>query len=107
MITRMTNRCWAAFLAALTLLVSGSLKALDLSHKEALRLRQAGVILPFERILILAFEHYPGARLLESELEREEGNYIYELDVLTPAGVVHELEINASTGRFVEDEVEN
>jgi uncharacterized membrane protein YkoI len=94
-------------LAALILLASGPLKALDLSHNEALRLRQAGAILSFEHILMLALERYPGALLLESELEREKDIYVYELDILTPAGVVHELEFNASTGQFIEDDVDD
>jgi uncharacterized membrane protein YkoI len=94
-------------LAALILLISVPLKALDLSHDEALRLRQAGAILPFEHILALALERYPGALLLESELEREDNVYVYELDILTPAGVVRELEFNASTGQFIEDDVDD
>ena len=98
-----------AFLAFLvfTGVVSNSLKARDLSHEEALRLRQAGTILPFEQILARALKAYPGAQLLESELEREDGLYVYELEILTPAGVVHEIEINASNGQFIEDEIED
>lgn len=106
-IIRMTNRFWAAFLAALVLPMSGYLKASNLSHEEALRLRQAGTILPFEQILTLAFERYPGAQLLESNLEREDDIYVYELGILTPVGMVHELEINAGNGRFIEDEVDD
>ncbi len=110
MIIRTINRLWAAKQAALVLFIlfiSGPLKALDLSHDEALRLRQAGAILPFEKILTLALERYPGAQLLESELEREDDVYVYEMDILTPAGIVRELEFNASTGQFIEDEVGN
>jgi uncharacterized membrane protein YkoI len=56
---------------------------------------------------MLALERYPGALLLESELEREKDIYVYELDILTPAGVVHELEFNAGTGQFIEDDVDD
>ncbi|ADE16102.1 Propeptide PepSY amd peptidase M4 [Nitrosococcus halophilus Nc 4] len=101
------NRFWAASAALILLLSGASLKALDLSHDEALRLRQSGAILPFEQILARALEHYPGAQLLESELEREDGLYVYELEILTPTGVVHELEINASNGLLIEDDIDD
>lgn len=107
MIIRTISRPGAALSAALILFTSGSLRALDLSHNEALRLRQAGVILPFEQILEWTLERYPGAQLLEAELEREDDIYDYELEILTPTGVVHELELNASTGQFIEDETDN
>lgn len=107
MIIRTISRPGAALLVALILFISGPIKALDLSHNEALRLRQAGVILPFEQILERAFERYPGSQLLEAELEREDNVYDYELDILTPAGIVRELEFNASTGQPIEDEVDN
>jgi uncharacterized membrane protein YkoI len=105
-ISRTINRPWRAALAALLLLVSWILKA-DLSHNEALRLRQMGAILSFEHILALALDRYPDALLLESELERKRGIYIYELEILTPAGVVRELKINASNGQLIEDEVDD
>ncbi|ABA57847.1 Propeptide, PepSY amd peptidase M4 [Nitrosococcus oceani ATCC 19707] len=108
-ISKTTKRPWTVLLVILTLALgmSGTLKARDLGHEEALRLRQTGTILPFEQILARALKAYPGAQLLESELEREDGLYVYELEILTPAGVVHEIEINANNGQFIEDEIED
>ena len=80
--------------------------ARDLSHDEALALREAGVILPLEQVVELALERYPGARLLEVELEEEDGLLVYEVELLTSAGVVRELEFDARNGWLHKDEVD-
>lgn len=76
----------------------------DLDQDEALRLRQEGAILPLETLLGRALEQYPGARLLEAELEEEDGLYVYEVELLTGQGVVRELELDAHDGRLLKDE---
>lgn len=96
-----------AALAALSLAWATSALALNVDQDEALRLRQSGEILSFQTILRQADEHYPGARLLEAELEADHGELIYEIELLTHDGVVRELEIDARTGRVLEDEVDN
>ena len=47
------------------------------------------------------------ARLLEVELEIEDGELVYELEVLTTGGQVRELEFDAATGVLVKDEEED
>ena len=81
--------------------------ALDVDQDEALRLRQSGEVLSFQAILRQADERYPGARLLEAELDDDDGEFIYEIELLTGDGVVRELEIDARTGRVLEDEVDD
>ncbi|MFJ7141719.1 MULTISPECIES: PepSY domain-containing protein [Pseudomonas chlororaphis group] len=91
--------------AALALLLFCSLAvARDLDQDEALRLRQRGVILPLEQLLQQAMDRYPGARLLEAELEEKHDVYIYEVELLTVDGVVRELDLDAATGRLLKDE---
>ena len=80
-----------------------SLAARDLNQDEALALRQQGVILPLEQVLQQAMDRYPGAKLLEVELEEKHDVYIYEVELLTAAGVVRELDIDAATGRLLKD----
>lgn len=77
--------------------------ARDLDQDEALRLRQQGVILPLEQVLHLALDRYPGAKLLEAELEEKHGVYMYEVELLTPSGVVREIDLDAATGRLIKD----
>ena len=91
----------------LLLALSGSASARDLDQDEALRLRQAGQILPLEHLLGLALQHYPGATLLEAELEQEDDILVYEVELLTPQGVVRELELDARDGRILKDEVDD
>ncbi len=86
--------------------------ARDLSQDEALRLRRSGELLPFEQVLAIAVGRYPGASILDVELEEEDGRYVYELELLTAAdafreGHVRELEIDARTGAVLQDEAED
>ena len=76
----------------------------DRDQDEALRLRQQGVILPLEQLLKQAMDRYPGAKLLEAELEEKHDVYIYEVELLTVDGVVRELDLEAATGRLLKDE---
>lgn len=77
--------------------------ARDLDQDEALRLRQQGVILPLEQVLHNALDRYPGAKLLEAELEEKHDVYMYEVELLTSEGVVRELDLDAATGRLLKD----
>ncbi|MCY1401273.1 Peptidase propeptide and YPEB domain protein [compost metagenome] len=100
----MKNAVYGAALLVLLLgSTGGAALARDLSQDAALRLRQEGVILPFEQLLQSALARYPGSRLLEAELEREHGTYVYEVELLTPDGVVREIEMDARDGRILKD----
>lgn len=76
----------------------------DLDQDEALRLRREGLIMPLEALVQRAMERHPGARLLEAELEEDDGIYIYEIELLTTDGIARELEIDARDGRLLKDE---
>ena len=77
--------------------------ARDLGPDEALDLRKQGVILPLEQVLQQAMDRYPGAKLLEVELEEKHDVYIYEVELLTTEGVVRELDLDAATGQLLND----
>ncbi|MDQ0739611.1 MULTISPECIES: PepSY domain-containing protein [unclassified Pseudomonas] len=94
----------AASLVLLALLAfCTSLAARDLNQDEALALRQQGVILPLEQLLHTAMSRYPGARLLEAELEKKHGQYAYEVELVTTDGVVREIKLDATTGTLIKD----
>ncbi|MCW2272282.1 MULTISPECIES: PepSY domain-containing protein [Pseudomonas] len=90
-------------LAALLALCSQA-SARDLDQDEALRLRQQGIILPLEQLLNDALGRYPGATLLEAELEEKHDRYEYEVELLTPEGVVREIKLDATNGALLKDE---
>ncbi|AIR91386.1 PepSY domain-containing protein [Pseudomonas cremoricolorata] len=94
----------ARYLAASLLVVSALATARDLDQDEALELRHRGTIMPLEQLLEAALGRYPGARLLEAELEQEHDRYEYEVEILTPEGVVREIKFDAATGELLKDE---
>jgi uncharacterized membrane protein YkoI len=74
--------------------------ALARDHQEAMQLRRSGEIMPLEDVLRRA----PGQehrRVLEVELERKRGRYIYEVETLDRQGRVWEHEYDAATGEVL------
>jgi uncharacterized membrane protein YkoI len=71
-----------------------------LDHEDIKRLREAGVIVPLETILARFRDQQSDGRLLEVELEFEDGRYVYGLVILQEDGTVRELEYDARSGRF-------
>ena len=49
------------------------------------------------RIILTEF---PNARILEIELDREHGHFVYEVELITAEGKKKEVHINAATGRI-------
>jgi uncharacterized membrane protein YkoI len=47
-----------------------------------------------------------GARVIEVELEREDGRLIYEFELIAPDGRILEAEVDALTGAVLEVEAE-
>lgn len=75
----------------------------DLTQDEALHLREQGVILPLAQLTEQALARHPGATLLEVELEKEHGRYVYEIELVLPGGQVRELEFDATGGDLLKD----
>ena len=72
-------------------------------HERARRALEAGEILPLSDILAVVEAAHAG-RVIELELDRDDGMWIYELEVLTPEGQIYEMEIDAATGDVLEIE---
>ena len=72
----------------------------DDDHIEARRLLDSGEILPLEVILNNVRRTFPG-RILDVELEREDGQIAYEVEILGEDGIVTEIYINAKTGKVL------
>jgi uncharacterized membrane protein YkoI len=68
---------------------------------EIKRLRDAGEILPLQLIIDKLPEPHRGERLLEAELELEDGRYVYELKTLSSDGTVWELQYDARTAEIL------
>lgn len=69
-------------------------------HERARAARARGEVLPLAQILSLVERDF-GGRVIEVELERDDGELHYELELLLPDGRVIELEFDARTGELV------
>lgn len=65
-----------------------------------------GRVLPLEELLARHRDRIPG-RLLDLELEREHGRIVYELEVVDEQGRVHEIYLDAETGEWLGEELED
>lgn len=75
----------------------------DHSYDRARRASERGEILPLTEIYERVLRRFPG-RVLEAELEREDGRWIYELKVLDASGRLYEVDTDASTGKILKHE---
>ena len=76
----------------------------DDSHR-ARNAVSSGTILPLATILGRLDSGFAG-RLIDADLKRRSGRVIYELQIVTPAGRVLEVDVDAATARVVKYEVE-
>lgn len=67
----------------------------------ARRLQRSGQILSLDQIFDNARNIRPG-RILEVELDEDNGQYIYQLELLDRNGRVWEMELDARTGQLIE-----
>ena len=94
----------AALLGILSLAATGvPALAGDDDHVNARKLRESGEIMPFEKIIERARAEKPG-EVLETELDREHGRYVYEVEIVDEAGQVWEIKLDAKTGKLMKME---
>ncbi len=92
-------------LALILSLLAGHALAEGDDHDRARRALEAGEILPLSDILKVAETARPG-RVIDLELDRDDGRWIYELELISPQGRLYEMEIDAKTGTVLEIERE-
>ncbi|TXI44729.1 PepSY domain-containing protein [Methylophilus sp.] len=100
------RRMWVVLLALLAvLLVLVYLPRADSgeSASSASRLSAKGDILSLEKISQKAKSYKPG-EILEVELEKKHGRYVYEVDILDAASQVWELKLDAKSGQLLKME---
>jgi uncharacterized membrane protein YkoI len=91
-----------AMLAAATGLArAGDGQAHDHDHDRARQALQAGEILPLKAILAHVEKAHPG-QVMEVELERQEGRWIYEIKLLRAGGSLTKLKVDARDATVLE-----
>lgn len=95
-VTAFTAILGAAALS-LTVLADDNFRA-----EEIQQLVGAGIIQPLDQLL----QAKPiNGKLLDSELERDDGRWVYEVKWLDDEGRRHETEIDANTGQWLDDDI--
>ena len=89
-----------AALGATVFVASPASSAKRVRHQDVRQLRESGKILPMEEILGRARAAQPG-QIVEVELEREDGRYVYEVKVIDDADRMHRLELDAGSGEVL------
>ena len=90
----------AAALGGAVLAATPSAASERVRQQEVRQLRESGKILPMEDILARARAAQPG-QIVEVELERDDGRYVYEVKVIDSADKVHKLELEAGSGEVL------
>jgi uncharacterized membrane protein YkoI len=93
----------ALFTASIIGMTASIAHARDLGPDEALRLRDAGTIVSFEKLNATALAKHPGAKITETELEEEYGKYVYQVELRDPQGIEWDLELDAVSGKILKD----
>lgn len=78
----------------------------DRDHDRAREALARGEILSLS-VLLPEIEARYDARMLEVELETDDGRLVYEFELITSAGRIIEAEVDAATGAILEDEQED
>lgn len=90
----------AVLAAALLLALAPRAPAKDDDHERARDALRAGEVLPLSTLLERLQRSHPG-RVLEVELEREDGRWIYEVKLLEPGGRLLRLDVDARSGEVL------
>ena len=75
-------------------------------HDRARQLVESGDIVPLEDILKTSRDTHPG-KILEVELETEQEQLVYEIEILDTQGIVWELKYDAYSGKLIKTEKED
>jgi uncharacterized iron-regulated membrane protein len=102
-ITTQWRRTLTGLLIWMMLAMSGtgvSYAADNSDHERARQAVEAGDVLPLRTILDRVERDYPG-KVMEVELDREKGEWVYEIKLLRKGGALMKLKIQARDGTIL------
>lgn len=80
--------------------IAPRLAADSIEHDEILRYIERGELIALDQLLAQHAARLQG-RIIDIELEREHGRFIYEIKLLSPQGELREVYIDASSGGWL------
>ncbi|SLN59797.1 PepSY domain-containing protein [Oceanibacterium hippocampi] len=95
----MRRRLLLALICAF-LALGAATPALAVSQDEARQAVRSGEVLPLSRILGPIRQNYPG-KLLDADLDRRGGRWVYRIKILEPNGRVRGLTVDGRTGQII------
>ena len=99
-----TNTAKILLLAAgMALATMSGTRADDDDHDFAKRALEQGRALPLADIIAKVSHQVPG-KVIEVELDDDDGMLVYDLKVLSPQGRLQEIEVDAATGKILKIE---
>ncbi|WP_432217214.1 PepSY domain-containing protein [Pseudomonas kribbensis] len=75
----------------------------DLLGDKARKLIDAGTIVPIETVRATAMARHPDSAIIDIELEKRYGVYLYQVELKDSQGVEWEMELDASDGLLRRD----
>jgi len=88
------------FLAASVLLTAPAAAQDRRDHERARAALEAGQIRPLSELLAEVERRFRG-RVIEAELELDDGQWLYEIKILPPNGRLFTVELDAATGALI------
>ncbi|MEJ2231708.1 MAG: PepSY domain-containing protein, partial [Nitrospirales bacterium] len=95
-----------ALLGASALLLTSVGLAMSNDGKEKVAVANLPTSVTMEDAIKTATTQFPG-RVLEAELESEDGQAVYEIEIVNASGETREFEIDAQSGKILSSELED
>jgi uncharacterized membrane protein YkoI len=91
---------------ALAAIMTTSVAFADVSDSEAIKLRESGTIKDVKVLNDIAVKQYPGTTVESTELDLDNGIYVYDVDLVDANKADFNVKINAATGEVIKKEVD-
>ncbi len=95
-----------SLLGASALLLTSVGLAMSEDGREKVTVASLPTSVTMEEAIKTATTQFPG-KVLEAELESEDGKVIYEVEIVNDAGEIREFEIDAQSGKILSSELED
>jgi uncharacterized membrane protein YkoI len=89
--------------AATALTLTAGLAQADVRPDHIEGLLKSGEVMPFEKLNAAAVAKHAGAAINDTELDREIGKLVYEVELTDTAGKQWDVKLDAKTGAVLED----